>query len=72
MRLDWAQRGCYRRTIIPDAIEWDEYQTGVRHGGTFYGLITLFGKIANSVAVPLSPAAQFTGYVPNAVNGLAL
>ena len=57
--LPWA--------IIPDAIEWDEYQTGERHEGVFYSLITLLGKIANSVAVPLSLLLlQFTGYVSNA------
>lgn len=57
--LPWA--------IIPDAIEWDEYQTGERHEGVFYSLITLMGKIANSVAVPLSLLLlQFTGYVSNA------
>lgn len=57
--LPWA--------IIPDAIEWDEYQTGERHEGIFYSLITLMGKIANSVAVPLSLLLlQFTGYVSNA------
>lgn len=57
--LPWA--------IIPDAIEWDEYQTGERHEGIFYSLITLLGKIANSVAVPLSLLLlQFTGYVSNA------
>lgn len=58
--LPWA--------IIPDAIEWDEYQTGERHEGIFYSLITLLGKIANSVAVPLSLLLlEFTGYIPNAV-----
>ena len=58
--LPWA--------IIPDAIEWDEYQTGERHEGIFYSLITLLGKIANSVAVPLSLLLlEFTGYVSNAV-----
>ena len=57
--LPWA--------IIPDAIEWDEYQTGERHEGVFYSLITLMGKIANSVAVPLSLLLlEFTGYVSNA------
>ena len=56
--LPWA--------IIPDAIEWDEYQTGERHEGVFYGLITLLGKIANSIAVPLSLVIlELTGYVPN-------
>ena len=58
--LPWA--------IIPDAIEWDEYQTGERHEGIFYSLITLLGKVANSVAVPLSLLLlEFTGYIPNAV-----
>ncbi len=58
--LPWA--------IIPDAIEWDEYQTGERHEGTFYSLITLMGKIANSIAVPLSLLLlEVTGYVSNAV-----
>lgn len=58
--LPWA--------IIPDAIEWDEYQTGERHEGIFYSLITLLGKVANSVAVPLSLLLlEFSGYIPNAV-----
>ncbi len=57
--LPWA--------IISDAIEWDEYQTGERHEGVFYSLITLLGKIANSIAVPLSLLLpEFTGYVSNA------
>jgi len=57
--LPWA--------IIPDAIEWDEYQTGERHEGVFYSLITLLGKIANSIAVPLSlMVLELTGYVANA------
>jgi glycoside/pentoside/hexuronide:cation symporter, GPH family len=57
--LPWA--------IIPDAIEWDEFQTGERHEGIFYSLITLLGKVANSIAVPLSLLLlQFTGYISNA------
>jgi len=41
-------------SIIPDAIEWDEWKTYKRHEGMFYSLITLMGKIANSISVPLS------------------
>ena len=53
--LPWA--------IIPDAIEWDEWKTFERHEGMFYSLITLMGKIANSIAVPLSlMVLEFTGY----------
>lgn len=50
-------------SIIPDAIEWDEWKTFERHEGMFYSLITLLGKIANSVSIPLSlMVLEFTGY----------
>lgn len=56
--LPWA--------ILPDAIEWDEYKTGVRHEGMFYSLTTLARKIASSVAIPLVLLLlEFTGYQPN-------
>jgi GPH family glycoside/pentoside/hexuronide:cation symporter len=56
--LPWA--------IIPDAIEWDEWQTGKRHEGMFYSLTTLIHKIALSLAVLVIPLVlEFTGYQPN-------
>lgn len=59
--LPWA--------MIPDAIEVDELETGERHEGIFYSLVTLMGKVANSIAVPLSLAVlDFSGYIPNALN----
>jgi GPH family glycoside/pentoside/hexuronide:cation symporter len=52
-------------SIIPDAIEWDELQTGERHEGMFYSLITLMQKIASSIAIPLVLLLlDATGYVP--------
>jgi GPH family glycoside/pentoside/hexuronide:cation symporter len=55
-------------SIIPDAIEWDEYQTGARHEGMFYSLITLAQKIASSVAIPLTLLVlEATGYQANAM-----
>ncbi len=58
--LPWA--------ILPDAIEWDEYQTGKRHEGMFYSLVTLMGKIASSIAIPLTAVMlDVTGYIPNAL-----
>jgi GPH family glycoside/pentoside/hexuronide:cation symporter len=54
-------------SIIPDAIEVDEYQTGERHEGMFYSLITLLQKIASSIAIPLTAIfLEITHYVPNA------
>jgi len=54
-------------SILPDAIEWDEYNTGERHEGVFYSLITLMQKIASSVAIPLTAVMlDVTNYVPNA------
>lgn len=54
-------------SIIPDAIEWDEYQTGQRHEGVFYSLITLMQKIASSIAIPLvGVMLELTHYQANA------
>ncbi len=58
--LPWA--------IIPDAIEWDEWKTFERHEGMFYSLITLMGKMANSLAAPLSlMILELTGYQSGAI-----
>ena len=70
--LPWA--------IIPDAIEYDQLQTGTRHEGMFYSLITLANKIAQSIAIPLMLVIlDLTGYQPNvaiqnqsAINGIRL
>jgi GPH family glycoside/pentoside/hexuronide:cation symporter len=40
-------------SILPDAIEWDEWKTGKRHEGMFYSLVTLSHKVAASLAIPL-------------------
>lgn len=57
--LPWA--------ILPDAVEWDEWQTGERHEGMFYSLVTLVQKIASSIAIPLALLLlDASGYEPNA------
>jgi GPH family glycoside/pentoside/hexuronide:cation symporter len=66
--LPWA--------IIPDAIEWEEWQTGQRNEGMFYSLITLMGKVGMAIAQPLSLLVlQFMGFkegqgVVQSANGL--
>jgi GPH family glycoside/pentoside/hexuronide:cation symporter len=58
-------------SIIPDAIEWDEWQTGTRHEGMFFSLISLMQKIASSIAIPLILLLlDATGYAPNVANQL--
>jgi len=53
-------------SIMPDAIEWGEWQTGERHEGVFYSLITLLQKMASSIAIPLALVVlDASGYVPN-------
>jgi glycoside/pentoside/hexuronide:cation symporter, GPH family len=50
-------------SMIPDVIEWDELQTGIRHEGMFYSLVTLFRKIASSLSLPLLLLIlDWTGY----------
>jgi glycoside/pentoside/hexuronide:cation symporter, GPH family len=57
--LTWA--------IIPDAVEVDELATGKRHEGIFYSLVSLFKKIASSIAIPLTLLVlDWSGYVSNA------
>jgi len=54
-------------SMLPDAIEWDELNTGNRHEGTFYSLVTLFRKVAASFTIPLTLLVlSWTGYIPNA------
>lgn len=38
-------------SIIPDAVEWDELQTGQRHEGMFYSLVLLAQKAASGLAI---------------------
>jgi GPH family glycoside/pentoside/hexuronide:cation symporter len=53
-------------SILPDAIEWDEWKTGERHEGMFYSIVTLVHKVASSVAIPLILLLlQVAGYRPN-------
>jgi GPH family glycoside/pentoside/hexuronide:cation symporter len=57
--LPWA--------MIPDAVEVDELESGVRHEGMFYALVTLFRKIASSIAIPLALLMlDRSGFVSNA------
>jgi GPH family glycoside/pentoside/hexuronide:cation symporter len=51
-------------SIIPDAIEYMEWQTGERHEGMVYRLITLAQKVAVSIALPLALLVlQYSGYL---------
>ncbi|MCS7011169.1 MAG: MFS transporter [Anaerolineales bacterium] len=56
--LTWA--------MIPDAVEVDELESGARHEGMFYALVTLFRKIAVSIALPLVLLLlDASGFLPN-------
>jgi GPH family glycoside/pentoside/hexuronide:cation symporter len=54
-------------SIIPDAVEWDELQTGQRHEGMFYSLVMLSQKAASGVAIfVVGLLLEWSGYVANA------
>jgi GPH family glycoside/pentoside/hexuronide:cation symporter len=54
-------------SMIPDAVEWDEYETGSRHEGMFYSLVTLLRKIASAIAIPsMLWILEASGFVSNA------
>jgi GPH family glycoside/pentoside/hexuronide:cation symporter len=56
--LTWA--------MIPDAVEVDELQSGARHEGMFYALVTLFRKMASSISIPMTALVLgWSGYISN-------
>ncbi len=56
--LTWA--------MIPDAVEVDELESGARHEGMFYALVTLLRKAASSIAIPMTALVLgWSGYVAN-------
>jgi glycoside/pentoside/hexuronide:cation symporter, GPH family len=57
--LTWA--------MIPDAVEVDELENGTRHEGMFYALVSLFKKVAVSIALPIALLVlDWSGFVSNA------
>lgn len=57
--LTWA--------MIPDAVEVDELQNGTRHEGMFYALVSLFKKVAISIALPIALLVlDWSGFLSNA------
>jgi GPH family glycoside/pentoside/hexuronide:cation symporter len=58
--------------MIPDVIEQDELETGLRREGTFYGILVFFQKVGTAIMLAL---AQFifarTGYVADGVQNQA-
>lgn len=54
-------------SMLPDAIEVDELNTGARHEGMFYSLVMLLRKFAPSLALPLALLTmEWSGYVAGA------
>jgi GPH family glycoside/pentoside/hexuronide:cation symporter len=55
-------------SMIPDSIEWGEWQSGERYEGMYYSRVTLTHKVTASLAIPaVGLILQFTNYVPNAL-----
>ncbi|MBN2044187.1 MAG: MFS transporter [Anaerolineales bacterium] len=54
-------------SMIPDAVEVDELETGSRHEGMYYSLVTLLRKIATAIALPsMLWILDGSGFVSNA------
>lgn len=57
--------------MIPDVIEQDELETGLRREGTFYGILVFFQKVGTAIMLAL---AQFifdrTGYVADVIQNI--
>lgn len=55
-------------SMIPDTIEVDEFKTGLRREGSYYGLISFLQKAATAVAIMISGRIlDMIGYTANGV-----
>ncbi len=53
-------------SMIPDVIEYDEYSSGIRREGAFYGITTFLYKVASAAAIAgASAMLAYFGYVEN-------
>ena len=58
--LPWA--------MLPDVVDFDEWQFGKKREGIYAGIMTFFMKLANSVAIFLiGLVLEFSGYIANEV-----
>jgi GPH family glycoside/pentoside/hexuronide:cation symporter len=56
-------------SIIPDVIEIDEYESGTRREGAFYGITMFLYKVASAVAISMaSGLLGFFGYMENSTD----
>jgi GPH family glycoside/pentoside/hexuronide:cation symporter len=54
-------------SMIPDAVEWDEYETGARHEGMFYSLVLLLRKFSTAIALfAMGMLLEASDFVSNA------
>lgn len=57
-------------SMLPDVVEFDEYQNGVRREGFYMGITQLIYKVCSALTVSLMTAViGFFGYVENSVAG---
>lgn len=48
--LSVATASILPESMLPDAVDWDEYQSGERNEGLYFGAITLFRKLSGALA----------------------
>lgn len=57
--------------MVPDAIEWDAYKTGIRREGVYYGMWTFFSKCGQAISIAITGLIlSSSGYVADAIQSL--
>ena len=63
--LSVATASIFPEAMLPDAVDWDEYQTGERNEGLYFGAITFFRKLSGALAAFFAlQALNIFGYQP--------
>lgn len=64
--LGFSAQWVFPWSMLPDVVEYGEWDTGERHEGAYYGVWAFMGKFTGALGIAMSGwALQLYGYVPD-------
>jgi GPH family glycoside/pentoside/hexuronide:cation symporter len=64
--LGFSAQWVFPWSMLPDVVEYGEWDTGERHEGIYYGVWALLGKLTGAIGIAMSGwALDLYGYIPD-------
>ena len=64
--LGFSAQWVFPWSMIPDVVEYGEWDTGERHEGVYYGVLAFMGKFTGALGIAMSGwALELYGYIPD-------